>query len=134
MTTGIELAGEWVASSPFLRLLGARAEVVEEDRAVLALPFRDDLVTIGDQVHGGALSSLIDSAATVAAWATVEPPASLRGTTVDMNVAFVSGARGVDLVAEASVVRRGRSLVFVEVTARAADQVVAKGLVTYKLG
>jgi uncharacterized protein (TIGR00369 family) len=86
-------------------------------------------------VHGGALASLIDTAAMVAAWSGAETPENLRGTTVALSITFLAPANGEDVVAEASVLRRGRNLAFVEVDVRTADgRGVAKGLVTYKLG
>jgi acyl-coenzyme A thioesterase PaaI-like protein len=52
-----------------------------------------------------------------------------------LSVAFVTAARAEDLTAVGRVIRRGRSLCFCEVEVRdAGDQVVAIGIVTYKLG
>jgi uncharacterized protein (TIGR00369 family) len=92
-------------------------------------------VTAGDLVHGGAIGTLIDTAATAAAWATSEPVMGIRGTTVDLTVAYLVGARGQDVTAVARVLRRGKSISFCDVEVQGADGVaVAKGLVTYKLG
>ena len=91
--------------------------------------------TIADVVHGGALSTLVDTAATAAAWAGAEDTTSLRGTTVALTVNFVGAARGQDVTATARVSRRGRTIVFVDVEATGADgTLVARALVTYKLG
>ena len=59
------------------------------------------------------------------------PPAA----TVSMSVDYVSAARGVDLVATAVAVRRGRSLCFCEVTVADPDGgVIAKGLAVHRYG
>ena len=130
-----ELIRQWLAASPFVLQLGISVEKLEPDLAILVLPFRETSTTIADVVHGGALSTLIDTAATAAAWAGAETTGSLRGTTVALSVNFVGAARGQDVTAAARVVRRGKTLVFVDVDATGADgTVVAKGLVTYKLG
>jgi uncharacterized protein (TIGR00369 family) len=71
---------QFLAVSPFVRHLGIRLERLDADRALLAMPFADSLVTIGDIVHGGAVSSLIDTAAMAAAWSTPEVPENLRST------------------------------------------------------
>ena len=48
---------------------------------------------------------------------------------------FLRAARGVDLRAVATVVKRGRGLCFVDVeVAEPGGELVAKGLVTYKVG
>ena len=56
------------------------------DEAVLELPFKPELATIGQVVHGGAIGALIDTAAMAAAWATDEVPESVAGSTVSLSV------------------------------------------------
>ena len=113
-----------------MRLVEMRA-----DEATLTLPFTDDVVTIGNTVHGGAIASLIDTAAMVAAWSGAPMPAEMRGTTVGLTVSYLAAATGEDLLATARVLRRGRSLVYLDVDVRnQAGRGIAKGLVTYKLG
>jgi len=68
-----ELIGQWLEASPFVLELGISVEKIERDLAVLVLPFRQTSTTIADVVHGGALSSLIDTAATAAAWPAPRP-------------------------------------------------------------
>ena len=68
------------------------------------------------------------------AWCTDAVPEDLRGTTVGLTVDFVAAGRG-NLVADARVLRRGGSLCFCDVEVTDGDErLVAKGLVTYKLG
>jgi uncharacterized protein (TIGR00369 family) len=99
------------------------------------MPFSEPLATIGDVVHGGAVTSLIDTAAMAASWSTREVPEKIRGTTVGLSVQFLAAARSRALAAEATVIRRGKSLCYCEVGVTDSDgQLVAKGLVTYKLG
>jgi uncharacterized protein (TIGR00369 family) len=133
--SGPELIAQFLGVSPFVRHLGLRLERLEPDRALLAMPFSEPLVTIGDVVHGGAVSSLIDTAAMAAAWSTPGLPENIRGTTVGLSIQFLATARSRELVADATVIRRGRSLCYCEVDVTDSDgQLVAKGLVTYKLG
>jgi uncharacterized protein (TIGR00369 family) len=132
---GAELIAAFLEHSPFVRHLGIRLELIEPDRAVLAMPFAEPLVTIGDVVHGGAISSLIDTAAMTAAWSAAQVPEQPRGTTVGLTVHFLAPARSRPLAADARVIRRGSSLCFCEVdVADGGGNPVAKGLVTYKLG
>ena len=138
VTSGNDVAGvlaAYVRHSPFASLLGLQTEVIEPDHVRLALPFREENVTVGDVVHGGAISSLVDTAATIAAWSGLESLDNARGTTISLTVTFVAAARGRDLVADARVVRRGKTICFCEVNVLdGADMTVAQGLVTYKLG
>lgn len=78
---------------------------------------------------------MLDITAMAAAWSDDEIPASMRGTTVGLTISYLAPASGEDLTAYGSVLRRGRSLVYVEVEVRTASgPPVAKGLITYKLG
>lgn len=134
---GAELISEFLKHSPFVGHLGMELREIEDDRAVLSLPFTEELVTIGDIVHGGAVSALIDTAAVAAAWSSIEfedePP---PGTTVSLTVDFLAAARAQELEADARVLRRGSSLCFCEVKVHGSGdgKLVASGLVTYKLG
>src|SRR4051812_23700717 len=67
--TRSEIIRAFIPESPFVGVLGLRLERLEPDVAVLVLPFRPELATIGEVVHGGAISTLIDTAAMAAAWA-----------------------------------------------------------------
>ena len=133
--TGAEIVAEFLKHSPFVGHLGMRLVALDPDRAEILMPFADPLITIGDTVHGGAISALIDTTAMAASWSTDQAPANLRGTTVGLTVTFLSAARSQDLTARASVLRRGKNLCNVDVDVLSKDgELVAKGLVTYKLG
>jgi uncharacterized protein (TIGR00369 family) len=132
---GDALARGWLESSPFVARLGIRLEEMEPDRVRLAMPFSDSLSTIGDVVHGGAISSLIDTAAAAAAWSGAEVPERPRASTVGLTVDFLAPARGQGVTADALLVRRGSTgLCFCEVRVTADDGTqVALALVTYQL-
>ena len=130
--TRLELVKAFIPHSPHAKALGISIEDIDVDRAVLAMPFKEELVTMGDVVHGGAISTLIDTAATVAAWATEEVPESPSGATVSLSVNFISAARGCDLRAEGRVVRRGRKLAFCAVEAQDPNgTLIASAMATY---
>ena len=123
-----------VARSPLGRLLGLQLEKCAGDDVSIRLPYRDEVTTAGDLVHGGAIAALVDTAATAVAWSGVEDAAGHRGTTVGFSLNFLEGARAQDVVARARIVRRGRSLTICDVEVTAADGTqVARALVTYKL-
>jgi uncharacterized protein (TIGR00369 family) len=133
--SGADVITQFLQHSPFVLHLGMGLESIEADRARLAMPYRDELATIGDVVHGGALSALVDTAAMAASWSAHDASGPLRGTTVGLSINFVAAARGQELTADARVIRRGKSLCFCDVDVTDRDgALVAKGIVTYKLG
>src|SRR5881296_3202225 len=104
-TATADLVEGMIARSPFATHLGMRLVDLEPDLSTVAMPFKESLVTVGDIVHGGAISALLDTTATAAAWAMPELPEQVRGTTVAITVNFLAAARGQDLVATGRVVR-----------------------------
>jgi uncharacterized protein (TIGR00369 family) len=133
-TRRAEAVSAAIVSSPFGRRLGAQTLEVERDRVVVRLPFAEANATVGDMVHGGAIASLIDIAATGAAWSGVDVTANYRGTTIGLSISYLSAARACDLRAEARVRRRGKSVCFVDVAVCDGEgNEVATAQVTYKL-
>ena len=131
--SGADLAKGWLESSAFVGKLGLKLEALEPGVSRMRLPYDDSLPTMGDVVHGGAISSLIDTAAAAAAWSGAEVPEKIRASTVGFTVDFLSPARAQDVIAEARVLRRG-AVTFLAVDVTGADgAAVATALVTYRL-
>ena len=84
--TGAEMARAWFEQSPFARQLGLELIELQPDRAEVRLPYTPSIATAGDVVHGGAISSLIDTAAALAAWSSHDPAQGSRWGTVSMTV------------------------------------------------
>jgi uncharacterized protein (TIGR00369 family) len=134
-TAGAARIRQWFEVSPFNKHLGLKLVRLEPDRVDVVMPFAPALPTLADVVHGGAISALADTAATMVSWAGVDAPSDRGGATVALTVEFLAAARGRDLTAVARVLRRGRSICFSEVDVTEPDgALVAKALVTYKLG
>lgn len=133
--TRAELIRLFIPASPFAKELGIELTELRPDHAELRLPWSPRLATMGDVVHGGAIATLLDTAGMAAAWSDDTVPEKPAGSTVSMSVSYAAAARASDLVARASVVRRGRSLCFCEVTVTdAAGEVVAHGSMVHRYG
>lgn len=118
---------------PFMRYLGLQAEHIEPGYARASLPLHDNLTNSRGDVHGGTMMSVLDFILSAAARS--HDPLSYGVVTIDMSTHFLNVAR-TDLVFEARVLRRGRSIAFCEgsaidtngvevCTARAAFKLVA---------
>jgi uncharacterized protein (TIGR00369 family) len=134
MTT-IELMHQWVPNCPFAVRSGVEIVAIETGEARLRLGYRDEVTTMGTTVHGGAIATLIDTAAAVAAWSGADMPENLRGATVGLTVNYLATADGEDVEARARVLRQGRRLATVAVDVHTDSQRhVATALVTYQIG
>jgi uncharacterized protein (TIGR00369 family) len=133
--TRADIIRQFLPESPFVGHLGIQLTDMQPDVATLRLPFADSLITIGTTIHGGAIASLIDTAAMVAAWSDDSVPDNLRGTTVSLTVTYLAPAEHEDIQATARVLQRGRNLVYLDVEVQGvSSKSIARGLVTYKLG
>jgi uncharacterized protein (TIGR00369 family) len=135
MSEAAELGRAWFEHAPFVTQLGMRLLSMETDEVEIELPYDDKLATAGDVVHGGAISSLIDTAAALVAWSGHDVSAGTKWGTVGLSVNFLASGRGQALRARARVTKRGRTICFCQVDVRdETDIAVATALVSYRLG
>ncbi|OZD07172.1 thioesterase [Rhodococcus sp. 06-235-1A] len=126
----------FLPQSPFVQKLGIELVDIDEGTARLRLPYRDELSTVGQMLHGGVIAGCIDIGIMTAAWAGSEVPEKLRGVTVSMSVQFLESiyAEGVDIVA--TRLHGGRSLKTcrVDIVGTQSGRLAATGTGTYKVG
>jgi uncharacterized protein (TIGR00369 family) len=126
---------EVMPQAPFMSWLGLRFERYDHDEVTLRLPFREELTNDGTYYHGGVVASMLDTAGAAAAWSNHDFDKGARASTVSMSVQYVGACKCSDLVCHARTVKRGKDLVFTEITATDADgKVVAHAVQTYRLG
>lgn len=126
---------ELMPGTPFMSWLGLVFERYEPDDVTLRLPFRDELTNDGIHYHGGVIASMLDTAGAGAAWSNHDFTKGSRASTVSMSVQYVGACKQSDLICHAKTVKRGKDLVFTEITATDADgRVVAHAVQTYRLG
>jgi uncharacterized protein (TIGR00369 family) len=99
--------------------LGLTVERVEGDSATLRMAFSEKLCRDNGVVCGQALMSLADTAMVFAV--SSAGGGYLPMTTVDQTVHFLRPATRVDVLAEAKVVRLGRTMAYGSVTLRTID-------------
>jgi uncharacterized protein (TIGR00369 family) len=119
---------------PFNRHLGLLGESVGDGRCVVRLPVKPEFV--GDPrrpaLHGGVLSTVIDTAGGLAAWSALEAGETV--STVDLRIDYLEPAGlGSDLVAEAELVRKGNRVCHVRVALTQDDVLVAEGRAVYNI-
>ena len=124
-----------VALTPFMKHLGMEFVEGGEGYAKLRLRFQKENTTAGDALHGGAIASLIDTTGAMAAWTTaaILSPRYF-GSTVGINVNYLSAVIGEDAFAEGRVLKRGKEIVHCDVrVTNAAGKLLAQGTVVYRI-
>jgi acyl-CoA thioesterase len=118
------------ARVPYVGLLGFEFVRAERGAATFALDVREELTRMGGILHGGAVVSLLDTAAAFAVHTVIEPDA--RTVTVDLTVHFLRPASDGRIEAHARVLRHGRRVCIVSVEAmNEVAQIVATSTMTY---
>ena len=134
MTTAYRSKAEKIVAGSLGGVLRMTVEEAAEGHCVIRMPADGAVQNGAGRVHGGAITALVDNAATAAAWAHKGLGRGARGTTVSLTCNFLDAGKTDDLIADARVTRRGRSMVFVEIAVSdTEDRAIAQGLVTYKL-
>ena len=121
---------EAFARVPYARLLGLEFVGAERGAARFAVEVREELTRMGGILHGGAIVSLLDSAAAFAVLTLLEP--GTNTVTVDFTVHFLRPVSAGRIEARARVLRRGRRVAILSV--EATDQnglLVATATTTY---
>jgi len=99
---------EAFASVPYAKLIGLELGEMKPGEANLHLDIRDELKQNQGVVHGGAVASLIDTAAAFAVVTRLEP--GERVTTTDLTIHYLRPITSGRLTATARIVRGGRRL------------------------
>lgn len=120
----------------FNRFLGIRLVTLESGLAVMELPFQEDFV--GDPyrpaLHGGVMSTLVDTCGGAAVWSACEPED--RVSTVDLRVDYLRPGPLETLRCEATVQRIGNrvGVTDMKVTSLGApDQLIVAGRGVYNI-
>jgi uncharacterized protein (TIGR00369 family) len=110
----------WILESPYAAELGVELESLATGRARLRLPFQEGNSNPGGVLHGGCAASLAAIGAQTVTRATLGEDAA-PWHTVGLQVNYLAAAARQAVVAEATLLRRGKALCFVEVSVETED-------------
>ncbi len=121
--------------SPFSAHIGAEMEELREGYARLSIVLETRHTNPNGVMHGGVITTMMDSALGAAIGALRGEEASRSPhATVEMNASFLAGARPGDrIVVEGRVLRLGKTIAFGEAEARRGDELIAKGRLTFAI-
>lgn len=100
-----QLIREVVNNCPYYELLGIEVVSLSERESVVKLPFKEDLLQPARVVHGGAISSVADSAVALALLSAL--PAGSDISTIEMKMNFIAPVAGGEMIARARIVHLG---------------------------
>lgn len=131
-----ELVSRLLGRIPHCEELGIVVESFEPPRLTMRLPYREILVadTETGVLHGGAVTTLVDTTAGMIAMAAVRPANSVA--TLDLRLDYLRpGLKGRDILCAAEVYHVTRTIVFVRANALQAEdgREIASALGTFMI-
>jgi uncharacterized protein (TIGR00369 family) len=128
----LQFTREFQKRIPFIQLIKISTEALGRGSASLSLPVETQVTNSLGTVHGGVIMSLLDVALCTAA-RTLHPE-SVGVITISLSTSFIGAGSGARLLAEARVLKDGRSMSFVEAEAKNEDgSLVAKAVATVRV-
>ena len=132
MSKALEFTRAYQQKIPFVVHLGLTTEALGAGTARLSMSLPKHFTNSLGTAHGGVIMSLLDVALCTAA-RTLHPD-SVGVVTIDMSTSFIGAGSGAKLIAEARVLKDGRSMIFVEAEAKNEDgALVAKAIATVRV-
>lgn len=123
-------AREAFASVPYATFLGLELGELANGQVSIHLDVRDELLQNQSVVHGGAIASLIDTAAAFAVLTEIE--VNERVTTTDLTIHYLRPVTEGRMTATARIIRGGRRLFVLAVDVLTDQKIqVATAVTTY---
>ncbi len=98
------------------RLLGLELTEARPGYACIAITTGPATLSgVGGAIHGGVLAAMVDIAMLFALQATLEPGDQPNGT-AELGITYLRPVHGARATAEATIIRKGRSLAYAEVS------------------
>ncbi|MDX6576966.1 MAG: hypothetical protein QOE96_2919 [Blastocatellia bacterium] len=116
------------AAVPYAKLIGLELGEISPGAVSIHLDVRNDLKQNQGVIHGGAVASLIDTAAAFAVLTQLDP--NDRVSTTDLTIHYLRPASSGRLTAVARIVRGGRRLFVLSIEVRNDQQILVATAVT----
>jgi acyl-CoA thioesterase len=125
-----QIARDFFAKVPFLKLIGMELVDLKPGEAIVRLKIRDDLRQPQGLLHGGATASVIDTAMAFAVVTRLTE--NEKASTVDLTVHYLRPVTEGAIVCTAKVVRAGKRLVTVSAEVfNDKEKLIATAISTY---
>ena len=95
--------------NPYLDYFEITLEEVREGYARFRMPFRPEYLQVGGFLQGGLIVAMADEAIAHAAMTVLEPASGI--TTVELKCNFLAPVTKGELIAEANIFKKGRTLI-----------------------
>lgn len=116
---------------PFAELIGLNFTKVEPGYSQCTLEINEDLLNPHGVLHGGVPYSMADTGMAAALVSMLEPGKSC--TTIELNIVYFRPTTSGTLICETKVVRKGRTIGFIEAEISNNDKLISKATGTFSI-
>ena len=113
---GIAFSMRLVENNPFMQWNNIEMDELDVNHCLCHVKLRHEQTNPNGLAHGGLLFTMADAAASALARAD-----GRNYSTLDANIHYLRNVKGGTIYAEASVIRRGRTSVLIEVSIRSGE-------------
>lgn len=107
-------------ANPFFCLMGINPKTWGDGKASLEMKVRSDMTNGEGWLQGGMYTALVDEAMALAIYTLLDEGQTIA--TISCTTTFIRGVRAGEIImADASVIRRGRQVIFIEGRVTSAD-------------
>ena len=116
--------------SPYYRCIGMEVEEVSKERSKLVIKNIPPRLNLYGSLHGGAATSLIDSASAIALIPHLDEN-ELEMVCIDLNTSFITSVSEGPIFAEGRLTERKKRLAFMRAKVYNDEKLIARGDTTY---
>lgn len=116
---------------PFAELIGMNFTKVEPGYSKCELEIREDLLNPHGVLHGGVAYSMADTGMAAALVSMLESGKSC--STIELNIVYFRPATSGTLICETKVVRKGRTIGFIEAEISNDERLISKATGTFSI-
>jgi len=132
----LELVKQGINNMGVAKLLGMQIDTIQNGIGRVHIRVDESLMHPQQIVHGGIMFTLADTAMSMALISVI--PVGTRFSTIEAKINFLAPVRTGELLAEATVVQRGRTIAVLEATVYNINgkerKAVARALGTFSIG
>jgi len=116
----VDAVRQWIEDAGYARSLGVELDAVSPEKARIRLPYKECNANPGKALHGGCAASLGLIGGQAITRANLGPDAG-EVHTCAFQVNYLAAAIGEEVVADATLLRRGKTMCFVEIDVHTLD-------------
>lgn len=131
INSSLDWLKEDTIKAPFWNLLGMEFECLDPGNVILKLPVKDHLMNANGVMHGGVLTTILDTVSGITIRSTKK---DIRVATISLTTQFIAPVKGGTIYAYANIINQGNKIQYIESKVTNEEgSIVGTGLATFTI-